>query len=146
MSVAFSGSVWLPVDVDSEQSVSSLPSFESVDLLDRLETLTPREIDRLPFGVIAFDAEEKVTLYNTHESSLSGIDPKRVLGSDLFVEVAPCTNNYLVAERYRMNQHLDEQLDYVFTLRMRPTPVRLRLLSQPDARYRYMVVARLDPI
>lgn len=131
--------------VDSAQSLSSLPSFESVDLLDRLEEFSPREIDELPFGVIGFDADEKVSVYNTHESKLAGLDPSRVLGSHLFTEVAPCTNNYLVAERYRNNDELDEQLDYVFTLRMRPTPVRLRLLSRPDIRRRYMIVVRSNP-
>lgn len=134
----------MPDGVGSTQSLSSLPSFESVDLLDRLEELSPGEIDRLPFGVIGFDLDEKVTLYNTHESTMSGIDPSRVLGFHLFTEVAPCTNNYLVAERYRSNEHLDEQLDYVFTLRMRPTPVRLRLLSRSTARRRYMIVVRSD--
>ena len=37
---------------------------------------------------------------------------------------------------------LDETLDYVFTLRMRPTPVVLRLLFAPDVALRYVVVLR----
>lgn len=135
----------MPDGVDSAQSISSLPSFESDDLLDRLEELSPQEMDGLPFGVIGFDADENVTVYNAHESRMAGIDPSRVLGSHLFTEVAPCINNYLVAERYRSNQELDEQLDYVFTLRMRPTPVRLRLLSRPGGQRRYMIVVRSDP-
>ena len=99
----------------------------------------------MAFGVIGFDRDGRVTIYNEAESQMAGIEPKRVLGHDLFTEVAPCTNNYLVAERYREVDDLDEQLDFVFTLRMRPTPVRLRFLAHPEARHRYMVVARPLP-
>jgi len=45
------------------------------------------------------------------------------------VDVGPCTNNYLVAQRFLDCDELDEQLDYVFTFRMAPTPVRLRMLA-----------------
>ena len=110
------------------------------DLLARLEDMSESEIDELRFGVIGFDAEENVTVYNRFESAHAGLDRERVLGQGLFTEVAPCVNNFLVAERYRTEATLDEQLDYVFTLRMRPTPVRLRLLAGPDARHRYMIV------
>jgi len=56
--------------------------------------------------------------------------------------VAPCTNNYLVAQRFRDEPTLDAELDYVFTLKMRPTKVRLRLLQTPEARRKYLLVAR----
>lgn len=117
-------------------------SFGSPDLLQRLDSSSPAELDELAFGVIGFDADEVVRRYNREEAATAGLDPARVLGRPLFTEVAPCTNNDLVAERFRREPVLDEQLDYVFTLRMRPTPVRLRLLAAPDADYRYMVVAR----
>lgn len=110
------------------------------DLLERLENMAPPEIDELQFGVIGFDWHERVTVYNRFESAHAGLDVERVLGRQLFTEVAPCVNNYMVAERYRAEERLDEQLDYVFTLRMRPTPVRLRLLAAPDADRRYMIV------
>ena len=118
------------------------PSFDSPDLLDRLEAMSGVQLDQLTFGVIGFDRDEQVTAYNAAESAMAGIEPKRVIGFHLFTEVAPCTNNYLVAERYRELDELDEQLDYVFTLRMQPTPVRLRLLASPKANRRYLVVSR----
>jgi hypothetical protein len=37
---------------------------------------------------------------------------------------------------------LDETIPYVLTLRMRPTKVRLRLLAQPGAAIRYVLVQR----
>ena len=119
-----------------------LPEPDAADLGHQLESLSTNAMDQLQFGVIGFDENECVTIYNTHESEISGIDPKRVIGFDLFTEVAPCTNNFLVAERYRANDELDEQLDYVFTLRMRPTPVHLRLLARSGAANRYLIVVR----
>lgn len=115
-------------------------SFHDEDLLVQLESMSVDEVDQLGFGVIGFDAEERVTVYNSYEAGVSGLDPERVIGGQLFTEVAPCTNNYLVAERFRAESELDEQLDYVFTLRMRPTPVRLRLLAHPTSTLRYLVV------
>ena len=68
------------------------------------------------------------------------------MGHPLFSEVAQCMNNYLVAQRFDDAQAdgtvLDEQLPYVFTLRMRPTPVVLRLLSAPGRPLRFVLVQR----
>lgn len=117
-------------------------SPDDADLLDRIENMTASDLDSVGFGVIGFDADENVAIYNRYESGVSGMAPERVIGKNLFIEVAPCTNNYLVAERFRSETPLDEQLDYVFTLRMKPTPVRLRLLADLSARLRYMIVIR----
>lgn len=116
--------------------------FEARELIDELETMSADDVDELEFGVIGFDEDERVTVYSAFEAAISGLDPGRVIGRDLFTEVAPCTNNFLVAERFRAEPVLDEQLDYVFTLRMKPTPVRLRLLARPGSALRYMLVER----
>lgn len=111
-----------------------------------IETLDTGDIDQLQFGVIGFDAQGIVRAYNRFESSAAGLSPERVLGMHLFEVVAPCMNNYLVAQRFedatRDGTLLDATIDYVLTLRMRPTPVRLRLLHVPGARLRYVLVMR----
>lgn len=117
-------------------------SFREPALISRLEAMSAADIDGLDFGVIGFDADERVEIYNSYEAATSGLDPDRVIGRHFFTEVAPCTNNYLVAERFRDDAELDEELDYVFTLRMRPTPVRIRMLAQPGASRRYLAVER----
>jgi photoactive yellow protein len=85
-----------------------------------------------------------VTGYNQAESQLSGLPVDEVAGRNFFVEVGPCTNNYLIAQRYQdcagQDQELDEQLDYVFTYRMSPTPVRLRLLARRGSDRQYLAV------
>jgi hypothetical protein len=47
----------------------------------------------------------------------------------------------MVAQRFETEPALDAIVDYVFTLRMQPTKVRLRLLRQPGRRM-YLVVER----
>ena len=78
-----------------------------------------------------------VRRYNAFESKAAGLSLQRVIGNDLFTVVAPCMNNYLVAQRFEDaaegGSRLDATIDYVLTLRMRPTKVKLRLLAQPGA-------------
>ena len=110
--------------------------------LDELEALSSDECDRLPFGVIGFSSDLIVDLYNATEQKLAGLRPDRVLGLNFFVSVAPCMNNFMVAQRYEDEPELDAIIDYVLTLRMRPTPVRLRLLQSPSVARRYVLVER----
>ena len=118
--------------------------FDAPLLHVRLEHCTTEELDALDFGVIGFDANELVTRYNRTESMLAGLSPERVLGHALFTVVAPCMNNYLVAQRFQdaaaTAEPIDAVIDYVFTLRMRPRKVRLRLLAAPALGHRYVLV------
>jgi photoactive yellow protein len=111
-----------------------------------LQRLLADEIDALDFGVIGFDAQGIVQRYNRFESEAAGLSLDRVIGLHLFNVVAPCMNNYLVAQRFddAVEQHktLDAVIDYVLTLRMRPTRVQLRLLYQPGTDMRYVLVQR----
>ncbi len=118
--------------------------FDDPALSSRLESMSSEELDALEFGVIGFDANENVTRYNSTESRLAGLSPERVLGQGLFTVVAPCMNNFLVAQRFQdaaaQDEALDASIDYVFTLRMRPRKVKLRLLSSVGSTNRYVVV------
>ena len=104
------------------------------------------DLDTLDFGVIGFDGETHVGRYNAFESKAAGLSTQRVLGHPLFTVVAPCMNNYLVAQRFEdaasAGNGLDETIGYVLTLRMRPVKVKLRLVAQPGARWRYVLVQR----
>jgi photoactive yellow protein len=115
-------------------------SFTDTDLLDRLEAADDTELDALSFGVVAMSNDGAVVSYNVAEGRLSGLTPANVLGRNFFSSVAPCTNNFLVAYRFETEAVLDAVVDYVFTLRIRPTPVRLRLLKQPERRRMYLAV------
>jgi hypothetical protein len=51
-------------------------------------------------------------------------------------------NNALVAERFAQQSEFDISLDYLFTLRMKLSPVRLRLLKSASVTARFVLVRR----
>jgi photoactive yellow protein len=124
----------------------ALLEFNQANILGPLEALDDSDLDDLDFGVIGFDADTAVRRYNAFESKLAGLSPQRVLGNALFTAVAPCMNNFLVAQRFEdaaaSATSLDATIDYVFTLRMRPAKVTLRLLASPTLALRYLLVNR----
>ena len=116
--------------------------FDDVTLLAMLNAAPASVLDTLPFGVIGLDGEGLVEVYNSHEAAAAGLTRERVLGRHFFFDVAPCMNNFMVAERLENEDVLDSTLPYVLTFRMRPTPVRLRLLRAPGCQRRYVLVER----
>ena len=108
----------------------------------RLDATPNDTFDRVQFGVVGLSHDGEVLTYNRAESALSGLDPRRVIGRRFFTSVAPCTNNFLVAHRFGTETVLDEVVDYLFTFKMAPTPVRLRLIKYPTAERMYLFVER----
>ncbi|VXB05431.1 PAS domain-containing protein [Massilia sp. 9I] len=125
---------------------ASTLSFSTTDLAAQLDNLTAEQLDQLDFGVIGFDADTNVQRYNAFESQAAGLSPQRVIGQPLFTNVAPCLNNFMVAQRFEdaidQGGSLDDTIDYVLTLRMRPVKVALRLLASPTSGNRYVLVQR----
>ncbi|MFM2057284.1 MAG: hypothetical protein RLY71_1669 [Pseudomonadota bacterium] len=128
-------------------TTNHLLAFDAPDLLNQLVTLAPAELDIQPFGIIGIDAATVARFYSAHESRMAGLAPEQVLGRPFFSVVAQCMNNFMVAQRFEdaaaQGASLDVTIDYVLTLRMRPTPVKLRLLAAPDQPLRYVLVHRL---
>lgn len=122
------------------------PTFDARGMADILDACSPEQLDALGFGVIGFDADTLVRRYNAVESQAAGLSPQRVIGEPLFTNVAPCLNNFMVAQRFEDAaldaSELDDTIDYVLTLRMRPIKVRLRLLAGPGNAHRYVLVQR----
>ena len=122
-------------------------TFDQDGIAATSATLDAAGLDALDFGVIGFDREGRVQRYNAFEPKAAGLRTERVLGQDLVTLVAPCMNNFLVAERFVESQEtgtpLDDTINYVLTLRMRPTKVKLRLVSEPSAPFSYVLVHRL---
>lgn len=121
-------------------------TFDMPDLGLQLAALSVTELDDLDFGVIGFDNDTVVCRYNQVESTAAGLSPQRVLNQPLFTNVAPCMNNFMVAQRFEdaidQGDTLDITIDYVLTLRMRPVKVALRLVALPGAAVRYVLVRR----
>ena len=122
-------------------------SFSDVASHSELDRCSDVELDALAFGVIGMDEGGAVQRYNSFESKAAGLSRERVIGQPLFTAVAPCMNNFMVAQRFDdalvSGTTLDAAIDYVLTLRMRPVKVKLRLLAAPGVAIRYVLVQRL---
>ncbi|MHB8287054.1 MAG: hypothetical protein ACYDD1_20590 [Caulobacteraceae bacterium] len=115
--------------------------FDSITI-EQLESLGVEGLNTLTFGVIGFDKDTIVNAYNTVESQMSGLDQTHVVGAPFFEATAQCMNNFMVAQRFEDEPELDATIPYVLTLRMRPTPVRMRLLAASGTPRRYILIQR----
>ena len=115
--------------------------FETVTIHE-LEEMDGTSLDTLEFGVVGMKSGTVTDIYNATESRLAGISPENVLGAPFFENVAQCMNNFMVAQRFEDEAELDDIVPFVLTLRMRPTPVRLRLLQTPEVARRYVLIER----
>lgn len=116
-------------------------SFEAIPL-DTLFTLEVDQLDALPFGVVGLSPAGIVEIYNATEAQLAGLQRDGVIGTHYFSVTAQCMNNFMVAQRFEDEAEIDTIIDYVLTLRMRPTPVRLRLLKGPQTDRRFILIQR----
>ncbi len=114
--------------------------FDAANLLEVLEGASFQDIDELAFGLVVMDRAGDVVFYNADEAARAGLSADRVIGRNFFESVGPCTNNYLVAQRFLDEPDLDEFVDFVFTLRMAPTPVRLRMMASAGSPRQYLAV------
>ena len=114
--------------------------FMQPEIARALDECDGATLDTLEFGVIRMTLDGVIDGYNSYEAQLSGLPASRVLGKNLFLEVAPCTNNCLVAARFEESQILDETIPYVFTLRMRPRKVELRMVKTQTGSHQYLLV------
>ena len=134
------------MSADHATALANAIAFNDNDLPDWLAQASDADLDTLNFGTLGIDAAGAVCRYNRFESAAAGLSPARVIGHPLFTVVAPCMNNFLVAQRFEdavaSGSPLDATIDYVLTLRMRPVKVKLRLLANPGASVRWVLVQR----
>ncbi len=122
-------------------AIATCSTFEDITL-SNIAMLDAAERDLLPFGVIGLDVGGIAVVYNATEARLAGLRAENVIGATFFETIAQCMNNYLVAQRFIDEATIDEIIPFVLTLRMRPTPVRLRLLAAPAEPLHYILIER----
>ena len=115
--------------------------FSSTEIFAWLEKQDEPVYNSLPFGVVQMSSDGTVLAYNKTESEIAGVAPENAKGKHFFTEVAPCTNNFMVAEKYT-SPELDEELDYMFTYITQPMKVRLRLLKSASHAHQYLLVQK----
>lgn len=107
-----------------------------------LEEMNDEALDSLPFGVVGLTPDGVTKRYSAREGELAGLRRDTVIGTDYFDEIAQCMNNFMVAQRFEDEPEIDDIISYVLTLKMRPTPVKLRLLKGNAFSLRYILIQR----
>jgi photoactive yellow protein len=116
-------------------------NFDSPDILVWLNEQQDDALDKLNFGIVKMNFTGQVIFYNQEESVIAGVSKENAIGKHFFTQVAPCTNNFLVAEKFK-NAVLDEQVQYIFTYITQPIPVLLRLVKGTGD-YQYLLVKKV---
>ncbi len=119
--------------------------FNSADIFDGLLAASDAELDQLDFGVVGLDDSLVCHQFNAHEQEKSGLSSARVIGARFFEQVAPCMNNYLVADPLADNETLDETFPYTLSIRVTPTATKLRLLVKRDESRRFLLIEWAEP-
>jgi photoactive yellow protein len=115
--------------------------FDSSNILEWLNKQPNEILDKVPFGLVKMSKNGTVVFYNKAEELITGVKSENTIGKHFFTQVAPCTNNFLVAEKYNKIA-LDEQVQYIFTYVTQPISVQLRLLKGAGE-YQYMLVKKI---
>jgi photoactive yellow protein len=76
----------------AQSAAKCLVVFGKEDLENVLARMNESQFNQLAFGAVEVDAAGRILKYNLTEGAITGRDPKRVIGKNFFLEVAPCTN------------------------------------------------------
>ncbi len=123
---------------NSTKKRGNLTNELPIQQLHQVDAMNPAELDALPFGAIRLDHQGTVLSYNSAEATLTGRDPKRVIGKNFFTQVAPCTNVQSFAGRFREGMAKKEMhiiFPYRFDFEMAPRDVTVTLFysAQTDS-------------
>jgi photoactive yellow protein len=103
------------------------------ELLALIDSLTPDQIDELPFGVVRTDDVGLVEFYSQGESRISGVPVSSAEGRNFFTSVAACTNNKLFRGTFTRGVEEGEMnlvFFYTFTYKMSPTEVKVQFFKR----------------
>ncbi|HEY3769855.1 MAG TPA: PAS domain-containing protein [Candidatus Angelobacter sp.] len=100
-------------------------------LFEKIDSLTPEEVDMLPFGAIELNTNGLILKYNDFESAFTGVPKTSAIGKNFFTQVAPCTNVQEFHGRFKKGvaaQQLHETFHYHFAFKHNPCNVTITLL------------------
>ncbi len=105
--------------------------------LNNLDELPYDQLDNLPFGVIELDDSGNVLFFNQTESKSTGIKKTDAKGKNFFVELAPCTDNFIFKGSFQLgikNNDMNFLFPYTFTYKMKPTHVKVHFYRTKNKR------------
>lgn len=119
------------------------------DLLERIDDLTPDELDTVPYGMIQLDARGMILKYNAEESQLAQLPQREQIGRNFFQEVAPCTRVQEFYGRFREGverQEIDATFRFHFEFKHRPRDVTVRLFYSKRTNTVWVIVSDVDDV
>ena len=114
--------------------------FNDPGMIHKLVVMSPVQRDRAHFGIIELDHNHVVIGYNRYERNFSGLYLHEVKGKLFFDDIAPCAKNFMISERLNRAQELDVTFNYMFTYKLEPFNVRVRLLKSKKYPTRFVLV------
>ncbi|HBD96519.1 MAG: hypothetical protein A2015_01095 [Spirochaetes bacterium GWF1_31_7] len=105
-------------------------NFSDLDLFEKLIIASDDDLDAVNFGIIGINNQNNVVIYNKAEEEYSSYHRNSVVGKNLFLDIAPCMNNYMVALKFEERDSFDETIPYVLSFKVKPAPVQLRLIKK----------------
>jgi photoactive yellow protein len=110
--------------------MSSASPVREHSLANTVDSMTEKELDRLPHGAIQLSTDGIVLRYNAFESKLANMAKESVIGKNFFKEVAPCTDVQEFYGRFRdgvAKKSLHENFRYHFAFRQNPRDMTVTL-------------------
>ena len=105
--------------------------YKDVEVSTMLESLSPTELDDLPYGVIKLNQSGTILQYNAAEAFITGRDAAHVIGKNFFTEVAPCTNTPEFYGKFVEGfekKFLNTVFNYLFDYNMTPVSVKVHMV------------------
>ena len=121
----------------------------SPELYQKIDSMSPAELDTLPQGTIQLDRDGKILQYNASEERLANIQRANVIGKNFFTEVAPCTDVQAFHGRFRegiRKKVLHETFRYHFSFRKNPTDVSVTLFYSSRSETVWVFIRKLDDV
>ena len=105
-------------------------------IVSEVGSLTPEQLDALPFGAIQLDAAGTILAYNKAEEKISGRSASDVVGKNFFRDVAPCTRVQRFFGAFQAGverRQLNEVFDFTFRFPTGARDVRIRMIYSGTA-------------
>ena len=114
------------------------------DVLEAIDSMTPDQLDRLPYGLIQLDRTGRILNYNAVESQLASLPQEEAIGKQFFTEIAPCTRVQEFYGRFKegvIQESLDSSFRFHFAFKQSPRDVTVRLLYSKRSRTVWVLIS-----
>jgi photoactive yellow protein len=120
---------------------------ERKSLYKQVDTMTSRELDALPQGVIQLDPEGRILQYNLYEENLANMKREHTVGRNFFKEVAPCTDVQDFQGRFEAGvaaRKLNHAFRYHFSFPKNPTDVEVEMHYSPTTDTVWVFISKVE--